>query len=140
VNQPGRKQTQEQVIHRITEAFNTGDTEIIDDLVAEHDDVEKTPMPGTSRDRVGLKLKVQHVRQAFPDGRFTIEKIEQDGDTVTFTWRLEGTHRGRFIDKRPTNRRVSFRGQDRVRFENGKIVEHHSLDNKGGLLDRNALR
>ncbi|MEV6599827.1 ester cyclase [Actinoplanes sp. NPDC051346] len=118
----------------MTEAFNSGDVDIVDELVETTEDIEKTPMPGTSRDRLGLKLKIEHLRAAFPDGKFSIEEIKSDGDKVTFKWKLEGTHRGRFLGKKASNRKVSFTGQDEVTFRDGKMVEHRSLDNKGGML------
>ncbi|OJF11274.1 ester cyclase [Couchioplanes caeruleus] len=134
MTQVDRQKNHERAIRRMTEAFNSGEVDIVDELVEDTDDVEKTPMPGTSRDRLGLKLKIQHLRSAFPDGKFSIEEITSDGDTVTFRWKLEGTQRGRFLGKQASNRKVSFTGQDVVTFRDGKMVEHRSLDNKGGML------
>jgi predicted ester cyclase len=134
-----REQAQERAIRQMTEAFNTGNTRLVDELVEDTDDLEKTPLPGASRDKLGLKLKIRHLRSAFPNGRFTIEEMQTEGDTVTFRWRMEGTHRGHFLEKAPTNKNVTFTGQDVVKFRDGKMIEHTSLDNKGGLLDRRAL-
>ncbi|MFI5495993.1 ester cyclase [Actinoplanes sp. NPDC051859] len=118
----------------MTEAFNTGEVDIVDELVEAKQELEKTPMPGTSRDRLGLKLKIEHLRTAFPDAKFSIEEMKSDGDMVTFRWKLEGTQRGRFLGRKPTNRPTSFSGQDVVTFKDGKMVEHRSVDNKGGMI------
>jgi len=124
----------------MTEAFNSGDTKLVDELVEDIEELEKTPLPGASRDKKGLKLKIRHLRAAFPDAKWTIEEMRTQGDTVTFRWRLEGTHKGHFLDKAPTNKKINFTGQDVVKFRDGKMIEHTSLDNKGGLLNPGALR
>jgi hypothetical protein len=52
-------------VRRIIEAFNTGNTEIIDRVV--HPDlVDHTPGPRTGRDREGLKQQVEMFRRLFP--------------------------------------------------------------------------
>jgi predicted ester cyclase len=123
----------EQAVLRMAEAFNTGDSTIVDELV-DHDLHNNTPLPGISPDRLGLKLKIQHLRRAYPDAVFTIEKMRSDGDQVTFHWKLEGTHKGTFIDEQPTNDHIVVRGQDVVKFSDGKMIEHHSLQKKDDLV------
>jgi predicted ester cyclase len=134
MTQADRKRKQERAIQRMTEAFNTGQVDIVDELVAPDENIEDSPMPGTSRDRLGLKMKIQHLRTAFPDGKFKIEEMTSDGDSVTFKWRLVGTHKGRFLDRKPTNKKVDFSGTDVVTFRDGLMVEHRSFDNEGRLL------
>ncbi|GAA0459759.1 hypothetical protein Ade02nite_13840 [Paractinoplanes deccanensis] len=125
----------EQAIRRMTEAFNTGNTKLVDALVKRKGNIEKTPIPGTTKDRLGLKLKIQHLRSAFPDGEFTIEDMKSEGDKVTFRWRLSGTQRGEWLGQPATNRATTFTGTDVVTFQNGIMVEHESLDAKGGMME-----
>jgi len=137
--QEERQKANERAIRRMTEAFNSGNAKIVDELVKSGVDLEKTPMPGTSKDKLGLKLKIRHMRTAFPDGKFTIEEMKSEGDKVTFRWRLVGTQKGNFLDNEPRNQRVTFTGTDVVTFQDGLMVEHESLDSKGGMLSETAF-
>ncbi|MBG0566101.1 ester cyclase [Actinoplanes aureus] len=135
MTQAERQQANEAAIRKMTEAFNSGNTKIVDGLVKRRGNIEKTPLPGTTKDRLGLKLKIQHLRSAFPDGRFTIEEMTSEGDKVTFRWRMEGTQKGAWLGVAATNQKTSFTGTDVVTFQDGLMVEHESLDAKGGMLE-----
>lgn len=130
-----------QVVQRMLEAFNTGDESHVDAVVHERL-VDRTPFPGTGTDPNGLKTQIRAVRRAFPDARFTIDRIVAEGDTVAFRWRMEGTHRGPLMDSAaPAEPRpfVHF-GNDFVVLSEGKIVEHFSADNIGELLSSLGIR
>jgi predicted ester cyclase len=62
-------------------------------------ELEKTPLREASRGKLGLELKIRHLRSAFPDGKFTIEEMRTEGDTVTSRWRMEGTHRQHYLHR-----------------------------------------
>jgi len=120
-------------VQRMLDAFNTGDLAIVDQLMAPtHKDL--TPFPGASGDPDGMKRQIRHLRQAFPDVKFTIEDITAEGETVAFRWKMVGTQRGSLLGHGPTNKVVEHHGNDFVKFAGGKMVEHRSSDNLRELL------
>ncbi len=134
-----------EVVRRIVEAFNTGNTDIIDELT--HPDlVDHSPPPGVARGRPGIKDQIRQLHEGFPDLRFEIESLIAEGDMVFLRWRMVGTHKGRyFFGQEPTDRRVSHHGHEILRLKDGKIIEHRdSADpmvfmDKLGLLDERML-
>lgn len=117
-----------QAVQQMTEAFNTGDVTIVDNLIDEGL-VDQTPFPQTGPDREGLKRQIQALRTAFPDVQFGIEDMVAEGETVAFRWTMVGTHEGPLLGQAPTYRRVEHQGNDFVTFSNGKMVQHRSADN-----------
>lgn len=112
------------VLDRINEeAFRQGNTNVIDELVAE-DFVEHNPMPGVSGDREGFKQMVGGLHEAFPDFNTTIEDQIAEGDKVVERWTAGGTHEGVFLGVPPTGKRIAIEGMDISRLADGKIVEH----------------
>jgi predicted ester cyclase len=124
----GTKSTQEsnkQAVIRMNEAFNTGQLEVIDELLADsHTD------HGPSRDpragAAGIRKKIGMLRQAFPDLKFTIEQIIAEGDVVAFRWKMVGTQSGEFVGYQPSHKPIEQFGHDFVTFKDGKIVTHYS--------------
>ncbi len=62
-------------------------------------------------------------RTAFPDLTLTVEDLAAARDRVATRWTLHGTHRGAFLGRPPTGRRVAVAGAERYRLADGKIVE-----------------
>jgi steroid delta-isomerase-like uncharacterized protein len=112
------------VVDRINEeAFNRGDVDVLDELVAD-DFVEHDPMPGMSPDREGLKAMVRGLHQAFPDFHTEVEDQIVAGDKVVERWSCTGTQEGEFMGLPPTNRHVEIHGMDISRLADGRLVEH----------------
>lgn len=67
-----------------------------------------------TKDLVGrdeIARRMQLLFDAFPDFRFSFDKVWQKGDLVAATWRWTGTDKGRgFMGKRPTNKRAGLQG------------------------------
>ncbi|MEX2627015.1 MAG: ester cyclase [Ilumatobacteraceae bacterium] len=74
-------------------------------------------------DRSGLALSTLALLVGFPDVRITPHEVTSDGDTVTVTSTLSGTHDGPFLGIQPTGRRVDATRVDRFRVVDGRIVE-----------------
>ena len=122
-----------EVVRRMMEVFNSGEEGQVDELT--HAElVDRTPFPGTGADRNGLKTQIRAVRRAFPDAKFSLDRIVAEGDTVAFRWRMEGTQRGPLLGHEPTNKPFVHFGNDFVTIRDGRIVEHLSADNIGELL------
>jgi predicted ester cyclase len=125
-------------VMKMVDAFNTGNTAIVDDLVdARHKD--ETPFPETTPNRDGLKKQITALREAFPDATFSIDHIVADGETVAYRWKLQGTHKGKLFGHDATNKKVTHHGNDFVTFQNGKMIAHHSADNLRELLAQLGL-
>jgi steroid delta-isomerase-like uncharacterized protein len=112
------------VLDRINEeAFNRGDVDVLDELVAD-DFVEHDPMPGMSPDREGFKAMIRGLRAAFPDFHTEVEDQIVAGDKVVERWSCTGTQEGEFMGLPPTSRHVEIHGMDISRLADGRLVEH----------------
>jgi predicted ester cyclase len=133
------------VVHRFLEAFNSGDTGIIDEL-AHPNFVELTPLPGTVPGLESLKQRIRMFHEQFPDVNFKEESMTAEGDMVVLRWKMTGTNQGPIFGRGPTGKRITHHGTEFVRLEDGKIIEHsYSFDqfrflDKLGLLDEDMLQ
>lgn len=71
-----------------------------------------------------MKEIVQVWLKGFPDLRVNHENILADNDLVSIQWNASGTHLGEFKEKKPTQKRVFYRGSTVFRIISGKIVEY----------------
>src|SRR4051794_33351028 len=101
-------------LRRILEAFNTGKTEIIDEVVASNL-VSYTPKPGIPGDREGLKKQVAQFRQMFPDARFEEQEMIAEADVVHMRWKMVGTPKGEYLGRPLPHKQITIYGQDTVR-------------------------
>ncbi len=120
-------------VRRMLKAFNTGDVHIVDELLAPSSK-DETPFPGTSSTKEGLKQQITHLREAFPDAKFTIVYLVAEGETVAFRWKMVGTQRGELFGRPASKKRVEHFGNDFVTFRRGKMVKHESSDGHRQLL------
>lgn len=72
--------------------------------------------------REGLRRRILAMRNAFPDGRMTIDEIKSEGDMVTWRWTYSGTQTGQFREMPASNKSVAVKGTTRERID-GKIQE-----------------
>jgi len=114
-----------QVIKRMfTEVFMAGDTNVIDELLAE-DFIEHEEFPGLSSDRDAVKQFVGMFRTAFPDLKIEAHEMVVENDTacVRSTW--SGTHKGEFAGMPATGKHFEVETFDLVKFgSDGKATEH----------------
>jgi steroid delta-isomerase-like uncharacterized protein len=107
----------------VMDAFNSGDLDSLDDVVAadsvDHD--QYNPFAGEGRE--GLKKSIAMYRQAFPDLTMTIEDQVAEGDRVVTRWTATGTHQGELMGAAPTGKSSTVTGIGIDRFEEGRIVE-----------------
>lgn len=69
------------------------------------------------------KKLVQDFRHSFPDFQDTIESQIAEGNFVVTRFTSKGTHKGKFMDIAPTNKKCQWSGIIIDRIENNKIVE-----------------
>ncbi|MGP4020964.1 ester cyclase [Saccharopolyspora sp. 5N708] len=67
--------------------------------------------------------------QAFPDLHLDVKSILADGDRVSLRITITATHLGRYVDKEPTGRAVTWHIVEELRFVDGKVVEHWDVMN-----------
>lgn len=130
--QPDRKA----VARRILDAFNTGNTAIIDEVFDTGFKSHTTPFPGVDETRDGLKREIKMLRESFPDAKFTETGIDEQGDTVTIRWSMTGTHQKPIMGVEASGERVTQTGEEVLHFAGGKIKarhgreEHHEFEQK----------
>jgi len=110
----------------LEESFNTGNFELIDQLVAPEAVNHDSALPAQMRDLRGpdgLRRIITMYRTAFPDVRMTVDDVIASGDKVVLRWHSEGTHRGELAGLAPTGTRGSVTGISIDRWQDGKIVE-----------------
>jgi predicted ester cyclase len=122
------------VAERFWCAFNERDLSGLDDLFAD-DYVNHAALPGTPPGPEGQAELMKRLWTAFPDGRFTIEHVAWDGDTVICVGTMAGTHEGDLMGFAPTGRKVEWRQCHLIRIgEDGKAKEHRAIRDDVGLM------
>ncbi len=117
-----------EVAREFVETFNTHDEGRIREGYAENVVFEA---PGGVRMQgadAATQFGMAFVR-AFPDVRLTVLNQVEGGDWVAFEMSFEGTHEGTLEGPGgsipATNRRVTGKGVEFIRIEDGKVVEEH---------------
>ena len=115
------------------EAVNTGNFQVMYDLVAEAN-VDHDPAPGQVAGPEGYIAFFKMMRTAFPDFKLEVEQLVADEDNVSFAYTATGTHQGEFMGIAPTGQSVKFRGMQISKFKDGKMVERWGSSDELGLL------
>jgi steroid delta-isomerase-like uncharacterized protein len=124
----------------VEEVQNGGNLTALDELT-DPGYVNHNAPPGVPPDREGLKQITAMFRQAFPDGRMTIEDMVAEEDRVVTRKTFRGTHRGELMGIPPTGRTVSIGLMDIARLVDGRVVETwHVGDDLGMLQQLGALQ
>jgi predicted SnoaL-like aldol condensation-catalyzing enzyme len=120
--------------HFFDMALSQGDLTVVDSLVAaEAVDHEPKPPGYPSETIPALKKFITDWRTAFPDLKFTVDKMVGEGNQVVIYSTMTGTNTGSFMGMKPTGKSIKVEAFDLVRIENGKMVEHW------GVTDNNAM-
>ena len=105
------------------EVISQGKVELIDELVAD-DFVEHQAPPGAPNGKEAVRAFTETFRAAFPDLTMKTLGTVAEGDEVWFYSTMSGTHEGEFMGIPATGKKFEVAGFDRVRFKDGKAVEH----------------
>ncbi|CAM4021693.1 ester cyclase [Gillisia limnaea] len=121
------------------EAINTGNLEMIRELVAENvKDHDPAPMQGPGPQ--GFIDFFTMMRNAFPDLNVEVEHMVTDQENVALAYTISGTHKGDFMGVSPTGKTFSARGVQIGRFENGKLVERYGSSDELGILKQLGVK
>ena len=134
-NTPEIRKRNKANIRRVLEAFNTGKTELIDEVVAPNL-VSYTPKPGMRGNRAGLKRQIEQFREMFPDARFEEQELIAEGNVVHLRWKMVGTPKGQYLGRKLRGKQITIYGHDTVRLARGKQVEHRDTFNVMAFLDK----
>lgn len=115
------------------EAISSGSLEAMRDLVApgciDHD-----PAPDQVQGAEGFIHFFTSLRAAFPDLSITPEQMVADEDNICLAYTITGTHQGDFLGIPATGRKISARGVQIGRFENGKLAERWGSSDQLGIV------
>jgi steroid delta-isomerase-like uncharacterized protein len=115
------------------EAINSGNLEVMNDLVAPNA-IENDPAPGQDKGAQGYIDFFTKLRTAFPDLKIEVEQLVADDENVAFAYTMTGTHKGDFNGIPATHKKVKARGLQISRFEDGKMVERWGSSDELGIL------
>ena len=117
----------------VEEAFNRGNLDVADEVYASGF-VSHEPAGPVERSPEYVKGFVRAYRDAFPDGRTTVEAVISESDRVAYRWSFRGTHEGELMGLPPTGERVTITGITVDRVSGGKIEEEWNIFDQLGLL------
>ena len=111
------------VVDRITQAFNDGNMDLLDELVAPefvgHNPLSPEPIPGPA----GLKGFFGAFRAAMPDIRHPSWTTIAEGDLVAIHMPIEGTFENELMGVPPNGKKVSLWMCNIWKVVDGKAVE-----------------
>jgi steroid delta-isomerase-like uncharacterized protein len=96
--------------------------------------VDHDPAPGQGPGPEGFIRFFEKFREAFPDLKVTGDYVVIDDNNIAAAYTFTGTHKGTFMGIPPTGRKISARGVQIARFENGKIAERWGSSDELGIL------
>ncbi len=117
------------------EAVNSGNLSRLRDIVAP-DAVDHDPAPNQGMGPEGFIAYFTELRTAFPDLKIAVDHMVADDDNVAFAYTVTGTHDGPLMGFAPTGRKISARGMQITRFEDGMQVERWGSSDQFGILQQ----
>jgi len=88
------------------------------------------PLKGAS----GFRPFMEGLLAAFPDIRFDVRHVIEDGDFAAGRWVAQMTHTGHGMGLEPTNKPITLTGMAFIRVADGKVVEIWDEWNRLGLF------
>ncbi|MEO5905318.1 MAG: ester cyclase [Saprospiraceae bacterium] len=115
--------------------WDKGNLSIADDIFQQHF-TDHDPVQGQGPNVEGYKQMIAGFKSAFPDLRVRNEDVIEDEreNKVVVRWTAQGTHTGELMQIPATGKKVSLRGVDILRVEDGKIVERWGEFDALGML------
>jgi hypothetical protein len=126
----------------LDESFNTGRTDVLDELISPELVEHQFEAPGRAAPRVGpagVAGIVRELRRGAGDFHLAVEDATVVGDTVWVRMRATGTDTGGTLGHPPTGRRFEITVIDVARFADDRMVEHWGVPDRFGLLEQLGL-
>lgn len=120
---------------RFGEAVNSGNFsafhEVMAPTILDHD-----PAPDQGNGPEGFIKFFSAFRAAFPDLAVAVDHLVADDDNIAIAYTVTGTHEGDFLGVPATGRKISARGVQIARFQNGQMVERWGSSDQLGILQQ----
>jgi predicted ester cyclase len=110
----------------ISEVFRSGDTNLLDPLLAP-DMVDHSSADGPVVGREPGKAIIRDFGRAFPDLTCSVDLMVAEEDRVAAFVTYTGINTGPFLDHEPTERSIRVTGMDIMRYRNGQVIELWSV-------------
>ncbi|MBA3426338.1 MAG: ester cyclase [Rubrobacter sp.] len=120
---------------KFAEGVNSGNFDVFDEVI-DPDVVDHDPAPEQGPGPQGFKDMFRAMRAAFPDLQVTPEHMTATEDDVALAYTIAGTHQGDFLGVAPTGRKITSRGVQIGRFENGKLAERWGSSDQLAILQQ----
>jgi steroid delta-isomerase-like uncharacterized protein len=138
MSEQNKQEQNKQIVRRFIHAFMTGNTAVLEEVVAE-DLIDHNLLGDLKPGRQGLLDIVAMYRTGFPDIEIAIEREVAEGDFVVQYGRISGTNKGEMMGQPATHRRATFAWMDMHRIVNGQIVESWHVEDIAGMLRQLGL-
>lgn len=118
----------EQIARRFYAIVEIGDAGALPDVLAPEWEEVPAAYPGQTPGPAGYRPVLEGFHAAFPDGRFAIEEVLRARDRVVVRTRFQGTHRGTFLGREATGKRIVFATIDIHQIRDGLIRRSWHLE------------
>lgn len=117
------------LIRRLHRIWNTGDLAAIPQVYADEFVVHWSKSYGEtdSRGHKGIEAAIQATLAAFPDWHEDVVDMVIEGDRIVTRYVSTGTHRGPFLDLKPTGSRIQIDEISIFRVDGDKVAEQWCL-------------
>ena len=92
--------------------------------------------PNLPTNKEGFKQFIYLLWKAFPDIRIMFDDIIIEGNKVACRYNLTGTHKGEFMDLRPTDKQFRVNGMTVFSFRDTKVIERWNLVDMMSLMEQ----
>ena len=92
--------------------------------------------PNLPTNKEGFKQFIYLLWKAFPDIRIMFDDIIIEGNKVACRYNLTGTHKGEFMDLRPTEKQFRVNGMTVFYFRDRKCVQRWNLVDMMSLMEQ----
>lgn len=120
------------------EVITQGNFDAMDEFIHE-DVIEHEELGDLPSGRAGVKAWFSMMREAFPDLRVEIVAMAVEGDELWAQVVFHGTHRAEFMGVPATGKSFSMNVMDRLRFADGKVVEHWGVADQMTMMAQLGL-
>lgn len=127
-----------QATEELAQRLMQGDLDAVGDAFAP-DFVDHDPAPDQGEGAEGLRDFWSSFLAAFPDLQIKPEQVVADDDKVAIAYTVSGTQQGEFMGHAPTGKRMSVRGMQITRIEDGKVVERWGATDQLTMLEQLGL-
>jgi predicted ester cyclase len=126
-----------EVVRKLADTFNNPQNressyfDFYDDSLIIHGFPQNLPT-----NKEGFKQFIYLLWKAFPDIRIMFDDIIIEGNKVACRYNLTGTHKGEFMDLRPTDKQFRVNGMTIFSFRDAKCVQRWNLVDMISLMEQ----